>query len=145
MALNGFSKLEKIVVDHLKKYNFDDPEAEKRLTRIGLLLKSQTELNIRRRKLILDGNLFNSIDYKITRSGDTAKIEYGSFGVSYAAIHEFGFQGPVTIRQHERLSRLGNSHTVKQHSRDVNITARPYIRPALVAHRDKILSILAGF
>ncbi len=108
------------------------------LTRIGLLVSAQTSLNIRREGLIDTGRLINSIRYELYQDGDTAGVLVGSFGVPYAAVHEFGFKGNVNVRAHQRLVRnvFGKSVTphkieVRQHSRKMNIRAKFYLRNAV--------------
>jgi len=91
-------------------------------------------------KAIYDtGNLIKSIRYEHYSSNDIEGVKVGSFGVPYAAVHEFGFHGSVTVREHLRLG-----FKVRQHSRQMNIRARPYIRPAVTKHTDWILATLAG-
>lgn len=126
------------------KYNFGDQNMRERLSRIALLLENQTKLNVRSQRLVDTGNLLNSIRSEWrAMSPDTAVIEWGSYGVKYAAVHEYGFQGSVNIPAYSRRTPSGGSTTVRPHSRFVNFRPRPYIRPALAMHRQRILAILA--
>lgn len=126
-----------------EQFDFTNPVAIEKLSRIALLLENQTKLNVRRQRLVDTGNLLNSIRAEWrARSSTEATIEWGSYGVRYAAVHEYGFQGNVIIPEHVRRSAKGNAHVVKQHSRFVRFQPRPYIRPSLVQHRQKILKLL---
>jgi len=111
-------------------------------TRIGLLITSRAKVNILRQRLIDTGNLRRSIDYRFVRDPDGSAIEVGSFGVKYAAVHEYGFRGVVSVPSHQRISTLGKSYTVRSHRRKMNIRKRPYLRPAVLESREEILKIL---
>jgi phage gpG-like protein len=50
--------------------------------------------------------------------------------VRYAAIHEFGFRGSVSVRGHARKGRSG-SIEVGAYSRQVNLPARSFLRSSL--------------
>lgn len=65
------------------------PKGQEMLHRIGMLVVAQTKLNIRQQGLIDQGGLLNSIRYEITSEG----LEVGSYGVPYAATHEYGTVG----------------------------------------------------
>jgi phage gpG-like protein len=54
---------------------------------------------------------------------------YGAAGtdVVYAAVHQFGFAGSVTVRAHRRTTRSGKVATVRSHSRRTNVPARPFL------------------
>jgi hypothetical protein len=57
---------------------------------------------------------------------------------SYAAVWEFGFHGTVNVRAHQRVYRSGTVGQVRSHERTMNVTARPYVRPALETSRQAI-------
>jgi len=136
--------LVKRVKSKLKVLDFKDRETAQKFVRIALLLENQTKINVRRRGLVDTGALLNSITSSVVRlKSDSARIEWGSVGVRYAATHEFGLKGTINIPSHSR-NRSGNTHTVKTHSRKVNFRERPYIRPSLIQQRRKILKILMG-
>jgi hypothetical protein len=142
---------EKILVDRIKLTiddRFSSKQLKKKANRIGMLLVMQTKQNIRHHSLIDTGRLLNSIDYRIRQDGKSKiSVEYGSFAVNYAAVHEFGFHGVVGIPAHSR-TRGGNTHNVRAHKRRMNINAvrsdgrKGYIRPSLVQRRKQILNIL---
>lgn len=120
-----------------------NPRRDEAMKRIGMLLRNQTVINITkksdrangvRKGLIKFESLRDSINYKPIENG----IVVGSFGIPYAAIHEFGFKGLVQVRE---FLRRGGVH-VRAHQRNMNIPARPFLRPAVVKHKDLILTIL---
>ena len=65
------------------------------------------------------------------RSGSPERIVIaaGNEKVDYAQVHNEGFKGSVTIPAHIRHTRRGN-HTVRQHTRRVNIPKRQFIGDA---------------
>lgn len=144
------NQFEKVMTDLIKKKinkRFSDKEIKKKAIRIGNLLVLQTKVNIKRAGLIDTGRLLNSIDYKARSVKNRLRIEFGSYAVRYAAVHEFGFHGMVTIPAHSR-TRAGNTHNVRAHTRNMNVNPVTssgmdgYIRPSLVQRRSQILKIL---
>ena len=57
--------------------------------------------------------------------------------VEYAAAIEYGFTGPVTVRQHTRRTKYGTV-TVRAHSRVLRVRKRPYLRPAYHKNRKEL-------
>lgn len=121
------------------------------MLRIGLLLEAETKLNIRRKGIIDTGRLLNSIRTEFYTRGDVVGVRVGSFGVPYAAMHEFG--GAFTDRQRRAMfaslrdrGRLGaNRKTVdKGVIQGSRFRDRPYIRPAVATHKARILDIIRG-
>lgn len=77
--------------------------------------------------------------YEVNFSGNSVKITIGSEKV-YAAIHEFGFTGQVSIPAHTRTITQAFGReiaptqvNVSSYMRDMNIPARPYLAPAIDA------------
>ncbi len=127
----------------------DSPKLNLALTRIGVRLQAATRINVRRAKLIDTGRLINSIQYEFFKEGSIPGIRVGSFGVPYARIHEFGFNGSVSIREHKRLMTKVYGKivepklvTVKQHSRHMNITGHQYLGKAVESNRDFIIDTI---
>ena len=140
------SKAFEILIERInakvKRFDFGETETFRLLTRIALRLENQTKVNIRRQGLVDTGNLMNSIKSLVeVRNNNEATISYGSFGVRYAAVHEFGFHGNQAVRAHTRNTRFG-AVAVRAHHRQSNIRARPYIRPSLIQQRRFILKLL---
>lgn len=127
----------------------DSPEIAKRFHIIGSALSALMIQNAERQRLRRTGNLIRSLRYDITRRGDTSILLVGSFGVPYAAVHEFGFQGNVNIRSHlvrahARRGRQIKAHQRSAHSRFMRIRERPYVRPAWDKYKVRAYEILRG-
>lgn len=145
------SELQRRITARLSAFQPGDPRLKEALLRIGILLESEIKLNIRRNRLIDTGNLLNSIRYQLFQRGEVQGVTVGSYGVPYAAVHEFGFTGTQNVRAHERQvnQAFGRSirpttASVRSFSRNVNIRARPYVRPAMRKHGQRITEILRG-
>lgn len=132
------AELERRISARLGKIGPQDPSIREALLRIGFLVESQTKRNIRSQRLIRTSNLINSIRSRLIKDG----VVIGSFGVPYAAVHEFGFSGNVVVSGHTRTSRLGKPHSVASHSRFMNVRKRPYLRPALREKAPRIVEII---
>lgn len=69
------------------------------------------------RILVLSRGLYESVHHV----ADKRSVTVGPNKV-YAAVHQYGFKGTVSVNAFTR-----NGHAVKAHTRNVNIPARPYI------------------
>lgn len=72
----------------------------------------------------------------------------GSGKTEYAAYHEFGFTGDVSVRAHERrvtqvYGRPVSNVTaqVRAHARRVDYRGRPYARPSFDEVKERVLAI----
>lgn len=137
------------IIQRLTRMQVDDSALSKVLVRIGGLLQSQIELNIRQVGLIDLGSLLGSIKFELYKQGSTQGVQVGSYGIPYAAAHEFGFQGVVTKKAHFRTitKSFGVTHeaktiAVRQHSSKMNVRKRPYIRPAIEKHKTYIIDLI---
>lgn len=121
------------------------PELKKAFGAIGLMVTARARMNIRRKGIIDTGRLLNSMRFEMFSEGDVAGIRAGSFGVPYAAMHEFG--GKFTERQRRAMFwNLGRRGGPKRPSKGVvrggHFRARPYLRPAVAESRAFILAAL---
>jgi len=103
--------------------------SERRLTGTGPFPPSENRLGV------VTNRLRNSLRAtKAEVDGTTVVSEIGS-NIKYAAVHEFGFSGPVFVNSHERKSFLRNvvgkkkrkrvaATIVTGHGRNVSIPAR---------------------
>jgi len=139
------------ILDRLKVFNPGDPKLKETLLRIGLTLETQIKLNIRSQRLIDTGRLLNSIRHKFFTEGGVSGVTVGSFGVPYASVHEFGYNGPQNVRGHIRTVTQAfgkpiepTSYPVAGFTRQMRIPARPYMRPALDKQRNSILKQMKG-
>jgi phage gpG-like protein len=122
------------------------------LMRMGAILVAQIKMNIRRKRIIDQGRLLNSIRFQFVRpeEGSTElglRMLIGSFGVPYAAMHEFG----GTYRQQQmramfaslknrgKLNKSGGGKGIMQGR---YLRARPYIRPAWERHKDRVTELI---
>jgi len=69
--------------------------------------------------------------------GDMVTGRVGT-NVEYAGIHEFGFKGPVSVREHLSTSVLGNKFTVRSHTREINMPERSFLRSSLTELQGEI-------
>ena len=90
------------------------------------------------------GNLGKSIATETTTSGATTTGEVFSDGsVKYAAIHEFGFHGVETVRQHTRTMVFGRKVTpflCGPFTRQVDMQERSFMRSSLDDHAERIVA-----
>ena len=140
------TELERRIQQRLRRFEPDDPRLRETLLRIGLVLESEAKLNVRRQGIIDTGRLLNSIRAEFYRKRTSAGVLVGSFGVPYAAMHEFG--GPFTDVQRRAmfaaLRDRGKLGPVREPGKGViqgnRFVARPYLRPSLLRRRDWIVS-----
>lgn len=142
-------EMERRISARLSKYEPESPELKAAFYRIGFLIESEAKLNIRRQGIIDTGRLLNSIQTKLYTKGDKVGVRVGSFGVPYAALHEFG--GPFRENQRRAMfaalrdrGRLGPKGAGKGVIRGDMFTARPYLAPAIRTHKRRIIEILRG-
>jgi phage gpG-like protein len=144
-------ELERRIRTRLKKFSPDDPRMKEAMIRIGILIESQAKINVRRQGIIDTGRLVNSIRHEFYREENKVGVRVGSFGVPYAALHEFG--GPFTDRQRRAMfaslkerGKLGpkRAKVDKDVASGGRFRARPYLRPALATHKNRIIAILRG-
>jgi phage gpG-like protein len=59
----------------------------------------------------------------------------------YGKTHEYGFHGRVMVRAHLRKAKETFT-VVRAHERNVNLPARPFMRPTLFEYRERILAAM---
>lgn len=142
------SELERRIRAKIKRVDPDSPKMREALLRIGLLVETEAKLNIRRRGIVDTGRLLNSIRHELYRKRSAVGVRIGSFGVPYAAMHEFG--GPFTDKQRRAmfaaLRDRGKLGPTRKPGKGViqgnRFMARPYLRPAVRKHRKRIADII---
>lgn len=77
------------------------------------------------------GTLRRSINYSVRGEGAGTLIGTVGTNVSYARVHEYGFDGTVNVREHLRKLKSQGSVTVRAHQRTVHIPERSFLRSAL--------------
>lgn len=147
----------------------DNPEMRKALERIGLLIVAQAKANIRSQGLIDTGRLLNSVRHEFFKTANEAGVLIGSFGVPYAAIHEFGgtirpkraqyLTIPLGPKYKGRFASQFNLKAVKMKNnlflvdpetgeagyvlkKSVTLRARPYLNPAVLRHREDAVTLI---
>lgn len=84
------------------------------------------------------GTLRRSINYKVTATGTDFMAMVGT-NKEYAHVHEFGFNGTVTVKEHLRMMRVAfgkemrnpRQVTVRAHSMHMKMPERSFLRTAL--------------
>jgi len=143
------TELERRIAARMKQFEPDSPKLKEALLRIGFLIENEAKRNIRRQGAIDTGSLLNSVQSHFFKDGDRTGIQVGSFGVPYAAINEFG--GPFTDRQRRAMfaalrdrGKLGRDRVSKGVISGGTYRARPYLMPAVKAHKQRIIEIIRG-
>lgn len=92
------------------------------------------------------GKLRRSINYKVTNTPDSSRGTVGT-NTEYAAAHEYGFHGTVTVKEHLRQIKMAwgksivpKEITVRAHSANMNIPEASFLRSSLKDNADKIKS-----
>lgn len=86
---------------------------------------------------VRSGRLRRSINYRIEESDTGIDAKVGT-NVEYGRVHELGFKGAVRVKEHMRKGKR-----VRAHLRNVNMPARPFLRPSLEEMRGEIDSRIA--
>ena len=152
VAYNNIGKiLEQRILARIERYQPDSPRLREGLTRIGIMIENETKRNIQTKRIVDTGTLLNSIRFRLFQRGKIAGVKVGSWGVPYAAAHEFGFNGPVTVRNHQRLIHQAFGRPIEArmvdvsaHQRMMRVRARPYLNPAVKSVRKQMLEIIRG-
>jgi hypothetical protein len=82
------------------------------------------------------GRMQRAIDYQVVERKDwSLELQVGVFpddkgSIPYAAATNCGFHGPEIVRAHMR-----NGHPVREHIREGNTPAQPFLDPALFQER----------
>jgi hypothetical protein len=145
MITSNINQLISRLQKRFKRFRLSSAESKQKLARIALLLENQTKINIRRQGIVDTGNLLNSIQSRVSIRKNSATVSYGSFGVRYARLHEFG--GPFTDRMRRAMfasfrARGSPPRAGKGIIQGGRFKARPYIRPSIIQQRRSILNIL---
>jgi phage gpG-like protein len=100
------------------------------------------------------GTLRRSINFKVTEDAAGVSGSVGT-GLKYARVHEYGFNGTVSIREHLRTVKqaFGRpiepiSVTVREHARRVKLPERSFLRSSLADRlpslRESLRAAVAG-
>jgi hypothetical protein len=141
------AELERRIRARISKFEPNSPELKAALYRIGFLIEAEAKLNIRRQGAIDTGRLINSVQTTVYQQGSRAGVRVGPRGVPYAAMNEFG--GPFTDRQRRAMfaslrerGKLGRAYAPKGVIVGGRYRERPYMRPAVLKHKRRIIEII---
>jgi phage gpG-like protein len=87
------------------------------------------------------GTLRRSINRKVTKTPASVTAEVGT-NVSYAAVHEYGFTGPVDVREHTRKMAGGGTANVRAHVMNMRMPERSFLRSTLDEQAEHIRETL---
>jgi len=94
------------------------------------------------------GRLRNSITHDETISGNRVEGRIGT-NVVYGRFWELGYTGPVSVKSHTRKISQAFGRPIKPvnvnvsaHTRQVNVKARPFLRPAIEDVKPKMEKII---
>jgi phage gpG-like protein len=88
------------------------------------------------------GRLRRSINLRVTEDPAMIQATVGT-NVAYAKVHEFGFSGAVTVREHLRRSKATfRASLVRAHSRRFSMPQRSFLRSALSDLKAEIKTVL---
>lgn len=137
----------------------NDKKMRKALFFAGTQILNQTKINIRTpsltgsgklKPLIDRGFLRNSIQMLVLKANENGgELAVGSFGIPYARLHEYGYQGPFQIPAHQR--RITQDFGRKIDPKVVNVKAhianrryppRPYLTPAFEVSREYVNRVI---
>lgn len=137
---------------------------KQRLIRALNQLTIEVQRSVKENKLsgqvlhVRTGTLRRSINRKVEEKGSTISGVVGT-NVRYAAAHEYGFVGVVTVKEHLRREKLvtkkikfqpgknllrttvknsGFSSIVRAHTRKINLPERSFLRSTLKAFEGRI-------
>lgn len=99
---------------------------------------------------VQSGRLRRSINYRTTESETGIEALVGT-NVEYGRVHEFGFRGTVSVREHLRMVKQAfgvrvkrpQKHTVRAHTRRVDLPERSFLRTTFREMRREIDSRIA--
>lgn len=130
----------------------DSAETKAAFARIGAVLQAKIIMNIRSKGIVSSGTLLNSIRFEPYREGEIVGIRVGSFGVKYAAMHEFG--GAFTDRMRRAMFYSFRLRGRDKEKKDKNVIrggffhSRPFLRPAIDESQefiaDQIIAAITG-
>jgi HK97 gp10 family phage protein len=118
------------------------PAMVRAMTRATILLQNHVKSDKLSGQVLKNrtGTLRRSINQEVEDRGDEIVGIVGT-NVEYAAIHEFGFTGQESVREHLRRTLRGET-TVRSYLRQMNMPERSFLRSALADYEDQLTSEL---
>ena len=115
------------------------------LTKAALLISNQAKINARRKGIVDTGRLLNSIRFEFARGEEASggiRVLIGSFGIPYAAMHEFGGRYPASQMRAMFASFEGRKKPSKGILVNGFLKRRPYLRPAYLVHQERVAELI---
>ena len=78
---------------------------------------------------VRSGRLRRSINYRVTESATGTEVKVGT-NVEYARVHEYGFAGRVSVKEHMRAGKR-----VRAHTKNMRVPERSFLRSTLKENR----------
>jgi len=162
-------KIENRILERMRRFEPDNPRFKEAMLRIGYLLEAQIKLNIRSQRLVDTGRLINSIKSELTKDGvqvGAYNIPYAAiheFGGVIRARNARYLTIPLSPEFKGRYATEFNDLFVKRIRNrlflvrrlddgklqfcyllreNVTMPARPFMRPALEKHKERIVEII---
>lgn len=93
------------------------------------------------------GTLSRSIKGIVTENagaviGNVTSRDRGNAPLAYAAYHELGFNGQMTVRAHMRKTMSGGEASVRSYVRTVHYPAHPFMKPTRDENKEFITKTL---
>ncbi|NCY21575.1 hypothetical protein EBX31_06430 [bacterium] len=137
----------KEIIDGLRRMRAAGLVGKKKaaLIEIGVGLAARMKKNYLASGLrIRTGNLINSIRWELFSSRGIEGVSVGSFGVPYAAIHEFGYSGEVNVPGHTRdayrvRAYEVRAHTIKEHTRVIKSAFGRPMTPRKITVKERLV------
>jgi phage gpG-like protein len=89
---------------------------------------------------VRSGDLQRRIKSGVAETNNTV-VGWLANNMAYAAVHEYGFKGSVTVKAHIR-QRGKTVFTVRSHTRQMNIPMRKFLKPGITENMDRIRDII---
>jgi phage gpG-like protein len=139
----------------LVRFHAMHPRIHRELSRTVQRLAIKLTAHVKQNKLtgqvlkVRTGTLRRSINHQVTETPTSTLASVGT-NLSYAAIHEYGFEGVVNVRAHLRLAKVVFGRAlatpvvqhVGAHARHVNMPRRSFLRSALKDLKPEIMAQL---
>lgn len=123
-----------------KNESFSKSKIDEAMFRIGTAIVNQAKINARNKDIYDTGNLINNIAFRTYGSSGRRILQVGVFGVSYAAVNEYGSNNITdqvrramfrSLRERGKIGLPGKGIMVGS-----SFKRRPFLNPA---HRQKRL------
>jgi phage gpG-like protein len=117
---------------------------KKGITRAVIMVQKLSKQKLNGEVLnVRSGRLRRSINTRVTEAASKVEGIVGT-NVEYAHVHEFGFHGMVTVREHIRRAKSGKESMVRSQSRKMDVPEKSFLRSALKELEPEIQGEIEG-